>query len=360
MRVLIAGGGTGGHIFPALAVASALIEDNPEAKVLFVGAKNGLEERLVKKAGYPIELLSVGKLKGASAFSRLKTFAGLPFAVQKASRILYRFDPDVVVGVGGYASGPIALASKTLMRPLVILEQNAIAGTTNRVLAKLADKVVTSFATTPGFPDHKEVCLGNPLRTELVKGLKQKQSLDNVARNDRCSRLLVLGGSQGAQALNELMISIAPMLKERVEVFHQTGPAQQAKVKDAYYRAGIKAKVEAFVEDMTYAYTWADLVFCRAGATTIAELALAGLPAVLVPYPYAANDHQAANAREVVEAGGARMERQDDLDSAKLSRILLELLDNWPQLVTMSQAMKSCARPNAARDVVKLLYHVKR
>lgn len=361
LRVLLAGGGTGGHVFPAIAVAEELVADDPATSVLFVGAQGGLEERLVPAAGFPLELLAVGKLQGAGWLQRLRTLQGLPPAVWQALTIVRRFDPQIVVGVGGYASGPLALAATIARRPLVLLEQNAVAGATNRVLARLARQVVTSFPGTRGLAPGVPRCLGNPLRRELVARLASRRPLDKVA--GRPGRLLIVGGSQGARRLNELGVEVLPALAPELgglELIHQTGAADQEQVSAAYAQANFPARVEAFIDDMAEVYRWADLVLCRAGATTLAELTVAGLPAVLVPYPHAANDHQAENAREAVEAGGAIMIRQHEIDAERLSRTLKGLLADQPRLSRMTRGMRSCARPQAATHVVKLLRELAR
>jgi UDP-N-acetylglucosamine--N-acetylmuramyl-(pentapeptide) pyrophosphoryl-undecaprenol N-acetylglucosamine transferase len=357
LRLLLAGGGTGGHVIPALAVAEQLLAEEPDAQLLFVGAHGGLEAKLVPAAGFDLALLAVGKLKGSGVVARLRTLAGLPPAVLRALALARRFDPDVVVGVGGYASGPLALAARLLRRPLVLLEQNAIPGSTNRALARLAQRVVTSFEGTPGFPAAKTVCLGNPLRPRLIDQLRDRRQAEVFS--DRPARLLVFGGSQGARWLNQTCVDALPglagTLPHGLEVVHQTGEADCERVRQAYAEAGLSATVAAFFGEMVTHYRWADFAICRAGATTIAELGVAGLPALLVPYPYAANDHQAANAEQVVAAGGAMMLRQSELDATQLSRILAELLASGPRLSSMARGMRGCGRPRAAADVVALL-----
>ncbi|PID39035.1 MAG: undecaprenyldiphospho-muramoylpentapeptide beta-N-acetylglucosaminyltransferase [Proteobacteria bacterium] len=366
-RVLLAGGGTGGHVIPALAVAEQLRAEDPEAELLFVGAHGGLEAKLVPPAGFELALLAVGKLKGSGFTARLRTLVGLPPAVVRAIALARRFDPDVVVGVGGYASGPLALAARLLRRPLLLLEQNAIPGSTNRALARLAQRVVTSFEGTPGFPPDKTICLGNPLRARMVSALTSASAgparaagAEERGGGARPARLFVFGGSQGARWLNESCVEALPQVATRLpaglEVVHQTGEADRERVRAAYAEAGLAATVAAFFSDeMVEHYRWADLALCRSGATTIAELGVAGLPAFLVPYPYAANDHQAANAQQAVEAGGALMRRQGDLDAGQLARTLTALLDDRARLAHMAGAMRSCGRPRAAAAVVALL-----
>jgi len=359
LRVLIAGGGTGGHVFPAIAVAEQLQADRPAAEVLFVGSDQGLERELVPAHGFPIELLRVGKLKGARWWTRVRTLATLGPAVARAARITRRFSPSVMVGVGGYASAPVVLAAALLRRPTVLLEQNAVPGATNRAVARFARKVVVSFEeATAYFPRRKVLCLGNPLRPALVATLGRAARAEPA---ERPSRLLVLGGSQGAHRLNELVTAAAPRLARAVSeltITHQTGEADRCWVADRYRQHGVNARAVAFIDDIGAAYESADLVVARSGATTVAELTVAGLPAVLVPYPYAADDHQAKNAAALVAAGGALMMREQQLDAARLEELIGALLANPARLARMSEAMRRCGRPEAAAAVVHLLQQV--
>jgi UDP-N-acetylglucosamine--N-acetylmuramyl-(pentapeptide) pyrophosphoryl-undecaprenol N-acetylglucosamine transferase len=353
LRVVIAGGGTGGHVFPAIAVAQALEKNDSRHQVLFVGSHQGLEAKLVPEYGYELKLLPVGKLRGTSLLGRLRTLSTLPLAVSSALRTLLSFRPHVVLGVGGYASGPIALAAVLLRKPVVLLEQNAIAGATNRGVSLLASRVVTSFEDTVGFAAKKTVALGNPLRMELLEALSQRKS---ATGGGRC--LLVLGGSQGARRLNELMMAVAPALAAalpELHVIHQTGQADQTRVQEAYRNASLSSDVHAFISDMAAVYQRADFAFCRAGATTCAELAVAGIPAFFVPYPYAASDHQMENARRLCDAGGAVVMRQNELDETILQTTLVELLQDELGLARMSEQIRRQGRPRAADDVVSLL-----
>jgi UDP-N-acetylglucosamine--N-acetylmuramyl-(pentapeptide) pyrophosphoryl-undecaprenol N-acetylglucosamine transferase len=359
LRVVIAGGGTGGHVFPALALADE-VRRLPGSEVLFVGSRGGLEERLVPARGYAIELLQVGKLRGAGIIARARTLAALPLSVVAALRLLRRFAPNVVVGVGGYASGPVALAATALRLPIVLLEQNAIPGTTNRVLARLADAVVVAFRRAArDLPRDRTLLLGNPIRAEVLAAVAARS-----ARGPRATpTLLVLGGSQGAHALNELACAAAPALMGRVPgltLIHQTGAADAASIAQRYAEAQITAQVSAFIDEIGPLLAQADLVLSRAGATTLAELAVAGVPAVLVPYPFAADDHQAENAAELVDAGGAVMFRQEDLNPERLATLLGDLLADAPRRQQMAQAMSRAGYPAAAQSVVSLLLDVAR
>lgn len=361
-RVLIAGGGTGGHVFPAIAVAQALRSAHPQLQLLMVGSSDGLEAREVPAAGFELELLRVRKLKGAGLMGRAASLASLGPAVWAARAILRRFRPQVVIGVGGYASGPAVIAATLQRVPTLLLEQNAIPGITNRALSRLAKRVVIAFeGAADFFPGAKSEYLGNPLRAELVARLEKVAA----ARERRYAgaklaapTLLVIGGSQGAHRLNELCVSAAPALREQLpslKVIHQTGEKDAPWVCEAYQQAGIEAQVEPFIHEMASVYEQADLIFCRSGATTLAEVTVAGLPAILVPYPYAADDHQAANAEALVLAGGALMERQEKLDAERLVSLLVGLLNSCSRLEHMSTAMRAEGRPRAADDVVSLV-----
>lgn len=353
MNVVIAGGGTGGHVFPALALATQLQHEHA-CEVLLVGSEGGLEQRLVPVHGFRLELLKVGKLMGTGVLGRARTLAGLPLALASALRLLRRFGPAVVVGVGGFASGPVVAAANLLRIPVVLLEQNSIPGVTNRVLCRLAQKVVSSFeGTAKHFPEGKTILLGNPVRPRLLALARAGRS-----STDRAPRVLVLGGSQGARAVNHLLADAAPGLFEQLpglSLVHQTGSADHGWVAARYRVAGLPARVLPFIDDMEQAYGEADLVVGRSGATTIAELCVLGLPSVLIPFPFAADDHQACNAADLVAAGGAVMERQEGLDAPRLAQILVGLLGNPRRLARMGQAAAACGFPHAAGDIANLI-----
>ena len=360
LRVIIAGGGTGGHVFPAMALAEALLRrGSGNREVLFVGSEGGLEADLVPRHGYKIQLLKVGKLKGSAWSVRARTLAGLPLAVGAALGILRRFKPDVVVGVGGYASAPVVMAASLLRLPVALLEQNAVPGVTNRVLSRFARRVVTAFQHAQGyFPAGKAVLLGNPIRAEVAAALLAIKSAQEKAALGEPPCLLVLGGSQGARPVNELVCAALPRLMRQVpglRVIHQTGPADQERVAARYEELGVEARVEAFIRDMVTAYEPAWLMVGRSGASTVSELTLAGLPALLIPYPFAADDHQAKNAEEVDKAGGAMVLRQAELTPTALADQLATLLSDVGRLRPMTRAMRAVARPNAADDAARLV-----
>lgn len=354
IRVVIAGGGTGGHLFPAIAVADQLRSIDSTCKILFIGSQQGLESQVVPKAGYDLELLLVGKLKGTKLSASLKTFAGLPFAVISAFKLLLHFKADVVVGVGGYASGPVALAAFLLNKPILLLEQNTIPGMTNRILSHISTRIAVSFKSTVDFfPKECAIRLGNPVRQAVISARR------NVCTDKKNSKhLLILGGSQGAHRINELVVSVSKELFEKLpmlSIMHQTGKQDFEWVQNHYETHKMSAKAEPFVDDMAGAYAKADLVLSRSGATTVAELGVVGVPALFIPFPFAADDHQFYNAKEMVEAKAAVMVRQEETNSEMLLALLIELLGDDQRLKKMGKAMLTCGRPDAALDIAKLI-----
>jgi len=350
IRLLIAGGGTGGHLFPALALAEEFKRQVPEGEVLFVGTARGLEVRKVPQSGYRLELIDIGGIKGKGLWGWIKGLLRLPRALWQSRRILRAFRPQLVVGVGGYASAPVVLAAWMARLPVLIMEQNALPGFTNRVLGRLARKVVVAFPQAAAFfaPGKAEL-LGNPVRSNL----QPRSDAHPVTE----PHLLVVGGSQGARVFNQLLPQAAPAVVKQLpglRIRHQTGPAERDQVEESYRQAGISAEVLAFIDDMAGAYAWADLVLCRAGATTVAELAAVQKPALLVPFPFAADDHQTKNARALKEAGAARVLPQANLTVESLAAELIGLLSNPPRLQEMSRAAASVARPQAAREICSL------
>ena len=348
-RVVVMAGGTGGHIFPALAVADVL--RSQEIAVTWMGTRTGLEARLVPEAGYPVEWITVGGLRGKGALRWLAAPWRLIRAVHEARAAVRRIQPDVVLGMGGFASGPGGLATWLLGCPLVIHEQNSVAGLTNRLLLRLATQVLEAFPGTFD-PRWKAVHTGNPIRAEIAALATEPHTR---AESEKTWRLLVLGGSQGAVALNETVPRALAKLPARVrpEVWHQSGARLREQTQSAYWNVGVTARVEPFITDMAAAYRWADLVVCRSGALTVAELAAAGIASVLVPYPHAVDDHQTANARLLVDAGAAILLPQKELDPERLGEILRGLGENQARLAAMGRQAQSVARPTATDEVVR-------
>lgn len=352
--VLIMAGGTGGHIFPGLAVAAEL--SARAIPVVWLGANGGLETRLVPQHGIDLETLSIRGVRGKGFTALLAMPVRLVVAVFAASRVLHRLRPRAVLSMGGYVAAPGGLAAWLIRIPIVVHEQNRIPGTTNRLLARLAGRVLTGFADA--FAESKKAeWVGNPVRREIVDLADPAARL--AARSGRAN-LLVLGGSQGANVLNLRVPDALARLSTDVlpVVRHQCG-AKHVQVADAAYaEVHIEALVAPFIDDMAAAYAWADLVICRAGALTIAELAAAGLGAVLVPYPFAIDDHQRANAEAMVAAGAAILLPENELDGERLAGILQSLLGDAPRRLQMAEAARSLAKPDAIRRIADVCLEV--
>ncbi|MFZ5532706.1 MAG: undecaprenyldiphospho-muramoylpentapeptide beta-N-acetylglucosaminyltransferase [Pseudomonadota bacterium] len=346
--VLIMAGGTGGHVFPALAVARALRTRG--IAVAWLGSRGGMEERVVQADGIAFHGLRIRGLRGKGAAAWLLAPLRLAVALGEALTVMVRLRPRVVLGMGGFAAGPGGLAAWLLRRPLVIHEQNAVAGWTNRVLAHLARRTLCAY---PGALPAAEV-VGNPVRPDIA-ALPPPDA--RLADRTGPLRLLVLGGSQGARALNQCLPDALARVSGRtaIEVIHQAGVTDEASVRDAYARAGVSAQVHGFIQDMAAAYAWADLLVCRAGALTLAEVTAAGVGAVLVPYPHAVDDHQTRNAEHLVAAGAAVLQPQGTLSAESLANALSGLLGDRARLIEMARRARSLARPDATAAVTAVL-----
>jgi len=343
--VLIMAGGTGGHVFPALAVADELRTRG--VPVIWLGTQAGIEARLVPQAGYPIEWLSIKGLRGKNLLSQLLIPLRLILACAQAASILRRRKPCAVLGMGGFASGPGGFMAWLMRRPLLIHEQNAVAGLTNRLLAKLTRHRLEAF---PGALGKRAEQVGNPVRRDIIAITAPEQRL---AMRTTAMRVLVVGGSLGAVRLNQIIPeALAKMRSEiRPEVHHQTGRNNLEVAREAYREHGVEARVDAFIDDMAAAYDWADLVVCRAGAMTVFELAAAGVASILIPYPYAVDDHQTANATYLVAQGAALMRQQNELNSDWLCEQLTQFSEHRERLMQMACAARAQAKPEAARVV---------
>lgn len=350
-NVLIMAGGTGGHVFPALACAREFQARGYQ--VHWLGTPRGIENRLVPEAGLPLHLIHVGGLRGKGLKALLKAPFEIAGALWQAHRVVRELQPVCVLGMGGYVTGPGGLAARLARVPLIIHEQNAVAGTANRALAHFAQRICEAFPGT--FPaSAKRRTTGNPVRSEVF-AIPQRAPLLG-----RPANLLVLGGSLGAEPLNKLVpAALSHLLEaERPAVVHQTGAAHADITKDRYDQAGVKAHVVPFIEDMAGAYDWADLVICRAGALTISELAAAGLPSFLVPLPHAIDDHQSRNAEFLAREGAAILLPQANTDAALLADQLNEVLMQPQRLEAMGVAARTLAKPNATREVVDICLEV--
>ncbi|HSC74990.1 MAG TPA: undecaprenyldiphospho-muramoylpentapeptide beta-N-acetylglucosaminyltransferase [Pseudomonadales bacterium] len=346
-RALIMAGGTGGHVFPALAVAKILRQRGWHVE--WLGTENGIESRIVPANDFILHCITAVGLRGKESKKLLVAPLHLLRAQWQSLKIFMRFRPDVVLGMGGFASGPGGLSAFLMRVPMVIHEQNAIAGTTNRILAKLAARTLSAFPSV--FPRGETV--GNPVRDEIAALAFAKKV---ISFPDEPLHLLVLGGSQGAQALNNLLPAALALLPENIrpDVFHQAGSNLLEETRKHYQAMNVTARVEPFIEDMASMYRWADLAVCRAGAMTVSELTCAQLPALLIPLPSAIDDHQTANAQWLVDAGAARLLPQATLNVEKLAGILRELIENRNKLQDVSRIMKSLAKPESTNIVADI------
>jgi len=362
MRAILAGGGTGGHVIPAIAIANEL-KITYAAEILFIGTARGIENRLVPAARYPLRLVRVGALKNVSLLTRAKTAFDLPRAVWDASRMLNEFAPDVVIGVGGYASGPAMLAAVVKHIPTLAFEPNVVPGFANRVVARFVSGAAVHFEETAKYFRHAEVT-GVPVRQAFFEvPAKSPPSFAKSAKEGwgNPPTLLVFGGSQGAHAINEAMTRCLPELRRQapgIHIIHQTGERDYNDARAAYAPMGESAEVFKFIEDMPTAFARAELLVCRSGASTVAEITAAGKPAIFVPFPHAADDHQRVNALALERAGAAVLVEESKLEGVWLAETIAALLGDPPRLRRMSEAARALAHPNAARDIAAMAARV--
>ncbi|MFZ4577282.1 MAG: undecaprenyldiphospho-muramoylpentapeptide beta-N-acetylglucosaminyltransferase [Myxococcota bacterium] len=349
-KIVLAGGGTGGHVTPALAIADAIRAQYPATEILFVGTPQGLEATLVPRRGYRIELVAGSRLVGGGLGSKVKGLQSLAAGILAARRILAAERPNVVLGVGGYASGAALLAARSLGLPTAVHESNAVPGLTNRVLGALVDRVYLGFeAAARDFPQEVSLLSGNPVRAEIAAVGAGRQ-----LPQGRRVRVLVVGGSQGSLFLNERvphLLGLVAAAGVELEVRHQVGKLEAAPVEQRYAEAGLKVTVAGFIDDMAGAYAWADFAVTRSGSGTVSELAAAGLPALLVPFPHAAGDHQAANAKAFVDAGAGAWVRQAKWQAPDLAEWIVGLFGD----PTVWQRTSDSARRLGARDAARAI-----
>jgi UDP-N-acetylglucosamine--N-acetylmuramyl-(pentapeptide) pyrophosphoryl-undecaprenol N-acetylglucosamine transferase len=352
MRAILAGGGTGGHVIPAIAIAQEL-RRRYAAEVLFIGTERGLEKRLVPAAGFPLQFVKIGALNKVGLSTRLKTMFNLPRALFDAGRMLNEFQPDVVIGVGGYASGPAMISALRRRIPTLAFEPNLVPGFANRMITRFVSAAAVHFEQTAQY-----------FRNPVVTGVPVRPAFFQIPRKPyvpATPTLLVFGGSQGARAINQAMVRAVPELMKRLpglKVVHQTGERDYDQVYGAYAQAGIPAEVHKFIDDMPGFFARADLVLCRSGASTVAEIAAAGKPAVFVPFPLAADDHQRRNAEALEQAQAAVVIEETRLDEVWLVDSILALLEDPARLAGMAEAARAMAHPNAAKDIAELAAQV--
>jgi len=349
-RVLIAGGGTGGHLFPGLATAREIVQRRPDAEILFVTGNRPMERHILERSGFRQASIQVEGLMGRGWRKGARVVLALPRSFFQARRVLRSFSPVAVLGVGGYSSGPVCVAARTLKIPTAVHEQNSFPGLTNRLLCRIVDRVFISFEESRAkFPTGTLVFTGNPVREELLQAERPLRSEDGAFS------VLVVGGSQGARAVNTAVVAALGILKKEgraIRVVHQTGKGDYERVLSLYTELGLRGVVTPFIDDMAEAYLETDLVVGRAGASTVAELASLGKPSVLVPYPYATNNHQVTNARALSDAGGAVLLLQSELSGRSLAHVLARLDSDREALREMGERARDRKHPEAARAIV--------
>lgn len=353
LRVVVAGGGTGGHLFPGIAIAEEIRARSSAHQVRFISRGNAFERAALARAGFPLAAISVEGLKGRGVWRQLRGLARLPWGIVQSAARLQAFRPDLVIGLGSYSAGPVVVAAWLRGIPVALCEQNVLPGITNRVLARLADRIFTAFDRTEGgFDPAKVLWTGNPLRRQIVAAAGRAASSGPLPA--RPFGVLVLGGSQGAHRLNTAMVEALAGLADPAGVcfVHQTGAADEAMVAAAYRRAGVAACVRPFFDDMAAPYAQAQLVVCRAGATTLAEITALGKAAVLIPYPHAADGHQERNARRLAEAGAAETIPERELSGERLAARIGYYASHPEGVAELARRAARLGKPDAARRIV--------
>ena len=360
ISIVIAGGGTGGHLFPAIAMAEAFRRQDVRSRILFIGTGRPLEVTQLLRAGFDHRVISASGVKGRGIGHKLMAVLRVILGTGQSLILLYRFRPDIVIGVGGYSAGPVVTAAWILRNKIALHEQNVLPGLTNRLLSRLADRIYLSFEqSTDYFPADRVRLTGNPLRRAFYQDVTRAEApaADNRgnAGAEAFFTVLITGGSQGASSINALMTGALDVLRrpQRMRFIHQTGPREEQVVAAAYRLRGLTATVKAFFDDMAQLYKQADLVICRAGATTVAELAAAGKPAIYIPYPFAADNHQLLNARAMAEAGAGEVLEERLVDAARLGRRVDDLAEHREVLTQMAARAWQQARCDAAELIVE-------
>jgi UDP-N-acetylglucosamine--N-acetylmuramyl-(pentapeptide) pyrophosphoryl-undecaprenol N-acetylglucosamine transferase len=369
MRCVIAGGGTGGHLFPGIAIAEAFVERELGNEVLFIGTERGIEVRVLAGGRFPLRTIHTHPFKGRSLFGKAKTILSLPIGVSEAFFILKEFKPEFVLGVGGYASGPTLLAAFLLKIGRGIHEQNVVPGMSNRILKWFSQKIFVSFEETKKyFPERRTLVTGNPVRKEFLNCIRsspcQKAARGEIGEGGKEKEshrftLFIFGGSAGAHRINMAMIEALDLLQEIkafLKFIHQTGNADIDLVSKGYQAKGFKALVRPFFEEMATYYQLSDLVICRSGASAIAELAICRKAVILIPYPYAAHNHQWINAQKLVDRGAAMMIRDEELSGPSLAKAILHLYRHAREREKMEEAIHQVSRPKAAKEIVDHCY----
>jgi len=364
VKIVIAGGVTGGHLFPGIAIAQEFISKDRDNRVLFISSGNALEQSMLAETGFNLRTISVQGIKGRGIRNQVLSVLLLPKGLLASFRHLIRFKPDLVISVGSYSAGPVAIAAWLLGMKMVLHEQNILPGITNRILSRFADRVYLSFGNgATGLNPKKIRYSGNPVRKEILTGeSEQKDSKITDAKSKRPFTVLITGGSQGAHNINLSVIDSLRHIKQKGDYWfvHQTGSQDEEMVKIAYDRHGIKGTVQPFFKDMAEQYHKADLVICRSGATTVAEITAAGKAAILIPFPYAADNHQVLNARSLANVGAAEMILEPYLNGKLLARRIEHYASSSDMLRQMAQNANKLGKPNAAKFIVEDCYQLLR
>jgi len=359
-HIVIAGGGTGGHLFPGIAIAEAFIKRNPENRVIFISTGKPFEVSVLEEKIFPLKTITVEGIKGRGIVNQIISVSKIPKGLLESMLILKAFRPHLVVGVGSYSAGPVVLGAWLIGIKIVLHEQNILPGITNRILSYLADRIYVSFKDTQANFDPKKICFtGNPVRNEILCFAMEESEISGSVQG-KLFTILVIGGSQGAHSINMAIVDALKFLKEKDSFFfiHQTGAADEEEVKDAYRKEGISSSVKSFFNNMGQQYGYADLIICRAGATTVAELTAIGKGALLIPYPFAADNHQALNAKTLSDAGAAEIIFQKDLNGRLLARKIEHYASNHRALNNMALMAKKLGRPDAAKAIVDDCYRL--
>lgn len=357
MRVVLTGGGTGGHAYPAISIGEALKAADPTCELLFIGSRDGVEARLAEEAGIPFFGVTSRKLSRLFSFGTLLTIWSLGVGFREARAKLRRFKPDIVIGTGGYASGAVVLAQASRRGKSIILEPDVIPGRTNRLVGRFASRICLGFEDAEFyFPAKKVAFTGSPVRRELLTLPGRTEARAALGLDAEPFTVLVIGGSQGAKRLNQVVVEAVPLLSGmRVQILHQVGPKNYGEAEGSRKNAGWDAyHVRAYIEDMRNAYAAADVIMCRCGSSTIAEITAIGLPAILVPYPYAHADHQRLNAEYVAYNGGGVVVSDYDITARFFANTVKRLVSSPDELARMSEASKAIGKPNAAHDIARL------
>lgn len=346
MKLILAGGGTGGHLFPGIAIAQEALNLDPKSKILFIGSPGGLDAQIVPAHNFQLEVIPVGGLKRVGILKKIKTLILLPISFFKSCFILRRFKPDLVLGLGGYSSGPVLLAAKLFKYPTGILENNSVSGFTNRMLGKIVDKVFIAFENAEkSFKTSKVLLTGNPVRSSFAPA-----PLPNPSE----FTLGILGGSQGARRINQILIEALPRIPENIHIIHQTGKLDYEWVKKSYLQLGReKEEVFDFIIDMPNFYRRVSLVICRSGATTISELAATHRPAIFIPFPFASDNHQFSNAESIERINGGKLIQQSNLTAEKLVSIVNHYHSNFNELEKMAQNISTWHKLNSSKKILE-------